>query len=93
MQQVAAGDPADQELRQRLVDGDETALARVYDLYFPLVYRLAVRVTGDWAAAEDVVQEVFAHLWQRPEAFDPGRGPADLAGDADPPHGGGLDTA
>jgi RNA polymerase sigma factor (sigma-70 family) len=74
VQQVAAGDPADQELRQRLVDGDETALARVYDLYFPLVYRLAVRVTGDWAAAEDVVQEVFAHLWQRPEAFDPGRG-------------------
>jgi RNA polymerase sigma-70 factor (ECF subfamily) len=71
---LAAGDLADEELCQRLVDGDETALARVYDLYFPLVYGLAARVTGDWAAAEDVLQEVFAHLWQRPEAFDPRRG-------------------
>jgi RNA polymerase sigma-70 factor (ECF subfamily) len=39
-----------------------------------MVYGLAVRVTGDRGAAEDVAQEVFLHLWERPWAFDPDRG-------------------
>jgi RNA polymerase sigma-70 factor (ECF subfamily) len=38
------------------------------------VYGLAARVTGDRAAAEDVTQEVFLHLWERPWVFDPDRG-------------------
>jgi RNA polymerase sigma factor (sigma-70 family) len=39
-----------------------------------MVYGLAARVTGDRAAAEDVTQEVFLHLWERPWVFDPDRG-------------------
>jgi RNA polymerase sigma factor (sigma-70 family) len=66
--------PAEEELRLRLVEGDETALAGLYDRFRPMVYGLAARVTGDWSAAEDVVQEVFAEMWLRPEAFDPRRG-------------------
>jgi RNA polymerase sigma-70 factor (ECF subfamily) len=31
-------------------------------------------VLRDEAAAEDVVQDVFMHLWRRPSAFDPSRG-------------------
>jgi RNA polymerase sigma factor (sigma-70 family) len=61
-------------LRARLLDGDELALAEAYDQFSPMVYGLAVRVTGDRAAAEDVAQEVFLHLWERPWAFDPDRG-------------------
>lgn len=62
------------DLHQRLVYGDETALAEVYDAYGPLVHRVAGRVTRSPAAAEDVAQEVFAHLWSRPYAFDARRG-------------------
>jgi RNA polymerase sigma-70 factor, ECF subfamily len=40
----------------------------------PSAVRVAFRVLGDAAAAEDVVQEAFMHLWQRPSAYDPRRG-------------------
>ncbi|MFD0553523.1 sigma-70 family RNA polymerase sigma factor [Streptomyces rectiviolaceus] len=64
----------DSDLHQRLVYGDETALAEAYDTYAALVHRVAGRVTRSPAAAEDVAQEVFAHLWSRPYAFDARRG-------------------
>ncbi|MFH8470121.1 RNA polymerase sigma factor [Streptomyces sp. NPDC017991] len=64
----------DAELHRRLVYGDETALAEAYAAYGGLVRHVAVRVTRSAAAAEDVAQEVFAQLWSRPYAFDPGRG-------------------
>jgi RNA polymerase sigma factor (sigma-70 family) len=64
----------ERDLRARLGAGDELALAEAYDQFSPMVYGLAVRVTGDRAAAEDVTQEVFLHLWRRPAAFDPDRG-------------------
>jgi RNA polymerase sigma-70 factor (ECF subfamily) len=40
----------------------------------PLALAAANRVLRDEAAAEDVVQDVFMHLWLRPSAFDPARG-------------------
>lgn len=40
----------------------------------PLALASANRVLRDEAAAEDVVQDVFMHLWLRPSAFDPARG-------------------
>jgi RNA polymerase sigma-70 factor (ECF subfamily) len=64
----------DEELRARLAAGDEDALAEVYDLFSPLVYGLARRVTADSEAAGDVTQEVFVGLWERPLSFDPAKG-------------------
>src|SRR5262249_30570206 len=52
-----------------------TALPELYDQFGPYVYGLAARVIGDRRAAEDVTQDVFLSLWERPEAFDPERGP------------------
>jgi len=54
--------------------GDEQAMAQVYDRYSPIVYSVALRVLGDTAAAEDILQEVFMQLWRSPDAFDAGRG-------------------
>jgi len=62
------------DLRARLMAGDPLALAEAYEQFSPMVYGLAARVTGDRAAAEDVTQEVFLHLWERPWVFDPDRG-------------------
>ena len=65
----------EQKLVDRMAAGDETALATLYDQFAPLVYGLALRVTNDQGAAEDVVQDVFVGLWERPGSFDPARGP------------------
>lgn len=66
--------PPDAVLHRRLVYGEEAALAEAYAAYGPLVRRVAVRVTRDRAAADEVAQAVFAHLWSRPYAFDTRRG-------------------
>lgn len=49
-------------------------LAGLYDAYSPAVYRLALRLCRDTAAAEDLVQDVFLRYW-RQERYDPRRGP------------------
>jgi RNA polymerase sigma-70 factor (ECF subfamily) len=61
-------------VRKRMASGDESALSEVYDQYASFVYGLALRVIGDPRAAEDVSQDVFVAVWERPEAFDPERG-------------------
>lgn len=48
---------------------------RAYRKFSPSARNAAVRVLGDHAAAEDVVQDVFMDLWERPEAYDSRRGP------------------
>ncbi|MFJ8823531.1 sigma-70 family RNA polymerase sigma factor [Streptomyces sp. NPDC102467] len=68
------GPTADAELHRRLVYGDEAALAEAYDTYGGLVRGVAVRVTHQAGAADDVAQEVFAHLWARPCTYDERRG-------------------
>lgn len=58
----------------RIATGDEAALRQVYDQYGSLVYSVAMRVTQDRCAAEDVAQQVFIRVWERPTTFDPERG-------------------
>jgi RNA polymerase sigma-70 factor (ECF subfamily) len=61
-------------VRDRLVARDQTALSDLYDQFGSYVFGLAARVIGDRHAAEDVTQEVFLSIWERPEAFEPARG-------------------
>ena len=61
-------------VRDRLVARDPAALSELYDQLGSYVFGLAARVIGDRQAAEDVTQEVFLSIWERPEAFVPGRG-------------------
>ena len=46
--------------------GDPAAIAQLYERYGDVVYRLALRFTGNSADAEDVLQDVFLGL---PEAL------------------------
>jgi DNA-directed RNA polymerase specialized sigma24 family protein len=64
----------DSELAERLVAGDEDALADIYDRYSPVVFGLAHWLSGDRGVAEDVTQDVFVRLWSSPGELDPGRG-------------------
>ncbi|NUO98109.1 MAG: hypothetical protein HOV96_33505 [Nonomuraea sp.] len=58
----------------RLTAGDLDALGDVYDEHGPYVYGVAVQVTGSRAVAEEVTQNVFTALWERPLAYDPALG-------------------
>ncbi len=62
------------QLRDRLVAGDAGALAEAYDQLAAFVHGLAVKVTCDLQAGEEITQDVFLDLWERPELFDPSRG-------------------
>jgi RNA polymerase sigma-70 factor, ECF subfamily len=54
--------------------GDRDALREVYRRHGDQLYGLARRLCGP-GPAEDVVQEVFLEMWQKPERFDSDRGP------------------
>ena len=59
---------------ERRVSGDLAGFATVYDLHVPVVFGLALRITGCREAAEEVTQDVFLRLWSHGSEFDPGRG-------------------
>lgn len=63
----------DAALVQRVAGGDQAALGTLFDRHAPAVQGLARSVCGA-ADADDVVQDVFLRLWQRPERFDATRG-------------------
>jgi RNA polymerase sigma-70 factor (ECF subfamily) len=52
----------------------EAALAEVYRRHGGTVHALARRVLGQDGRADDVTQDVFVEVWDRPERFDPDRG-------------------
>jgi RNA polymerase sigma-70 factor (ECF subfamily) len=55
------------------MEDPEAALMRVlYDEHAAALWRYAVRLTGDQARAEDVVQETLLRAWQHPEVTDDG---------------------
>jgi len=48
---------------ERLTERDPTALESLYDRYSRMVYSLALRIAGQPAVAEEIVQDVFLKLW------------------------------
>lgn len=66
----------DRSLLRRMADGDQAALAALYDRYGAPAFGIAVKICNNRALAEDVVQEAFLSVWQRAGRFDPDRGTA-----------------
>ncbi len=52
----------------------QDALAEAYRRHAGTVTALARRLLGSENLAEEVLQEVFLHLWNNPDRFDPERG-------------------
>jgi RNA polymerase sigma-70 factor (ECF subfamily) len=55
---------SERELLLKARQLDSCALAEIYDLYSPRLYRYAVRLLGDTCTAEDCVAEAFSHFLQ-----------------------------
>ncbi|MFD9607833.1 sigma-70 family RNA polymerase sigma factor [Streptomyces sp. NPDC059083] len=64
----------DRRMQQRLERGEAAALGEFYDRFAALVHSLAHRVLGDDEAADLVTREVFGHVWEHPESYDPKQG-------------------
>jgi RNA polymerase sigma-70 factor (ECF subfamily) len=63
---------SDPELLPRARQLDHQALAKIYDLHSPGLYRYAMRLLGDQVLAEDCVAETFSRFLQ---ALQANRGP------------------
>ncbi|MFG2329539.1 RNA polymerase sigma factor [Streptomyces sp. NPDC048604] len=58
-------------MRNRFRRGDPDALAELYDEHAQVLHRYALRVTGNWAEAEDVVSATFLEAWRGREKLRP----------------------
>ncbi|MBL3671089.1 sigma-70 family RNA polymerase sigma factor [Streptomyces sp. M2CJ-2] len=65
----------DRTMQQRLARGEAAALGEFYDRFASLVHGLAHRVLDDERAADGITRDVFAHVWEHPDAYDPRQGP------------------
>jgi RNA polymerase sigma-70 factor (ECF subfamily) len=65
----------DDEMLLALISShDESALSHLYERYARLLYSIALRITNDRAAAEEVLQDVFHSVWLRATTFRPTAG-------------------
>ncbi|MGH2681912.1 MAG: RNA polymerase sigma factor [Actinomycetota bacterium] len=64
----------EQELMQRLANGDETAIRTIYRRFARSVFGVGHRMLGSPEAAEELTQDVFLTAWRKAARFDPARG-------------------
>jgi RNA polymerase sigma-70 factor (ECF subfamily) len=64
----------DRQAMSRLAAGDLSVVGSLYDRHARAVFSLAIRVLGNRADAEEIVQDVFAQVWTQAARFDAARG-------------------
>lgn len=72
----AAGQPSDAALLAQVVRGDGAALEMLYDRYAASIMGLALKMIGEPAVAEEIVQETFWRVWRSAGTFQSERGAA-----------------
>lgn len=68
----AEGDDA--SILRRIAQGEEPALAELYDRYAQLLYSLGMRILRSVQDAEDIVQEVFMQVWNKAALYEARKG-------------------
>ncbi len=63
-----------ESLIKRVADGDQSALASLYDKSNRLVFGLILRILNDRSAAEEVLLDVFTQVWRQAALYDRKRG-------------------
>ena len=67
---------SDAELMTQIVHGSEHALEVLYARHRALLTSVAMRVLNDHAEAEDILQEVLLHVWNRAADYSAEKGQA-----------------
>jgi RNA polymerase sigma-70 factor, ECF subfamily len=66
----SGGKISDGALIEAIARGDQQAMRRLYERHSVHVYRFARRLGVDQSTAEDLVSEVFLHVWRSAGAFE-----------------------
>ena len=69
-----SGAPNDVAILRRMAEGDERALAALFDRWQPLVHAVVLRIVRQRDDVEDVVEEVFWQAWRQADRFEAARG-------------------
>jgi RNA polymerase sigma-70 factor, ECF subfamily len=67
---------SDEDVVERLCQGYSDALPVLFDRFYRLVLKIALRILRDPGEAEDVMQDVFFEIFNKAAQFDPARGSA-----------------
>lgn len=67
-------DLTDEDVMERLRQGHPDALATLFDRFYRLVLKIALRILRDPGEAEDLMQDVFLEIYKKASQFDPARG-------------------
>ena len=65
----------DREIWKRISQGDADSFDAFYRENAPRLQVFLRQIIGNPQAAEDIVQETFTQIWNRPNGFQPERGP------------------
>jgi RNA polymerase sigma-70 factor, ECF subfamily len=68
--EISTDDASDEALVARVAQNDRRALQLLFGRHRQRVYRFALRLVGNAATAEDIVNEVFLELWRRAASFE-----------------------
>jgi RNA polymerase sigma-70 factor (ECF subfamily) len=61
-------------LIEKIADGDQSALAALYDASNRLVFGLVLRIVTDRSTAEEVLLDVYTQVWRQASNYDLKRG-------------------
>jgi RNA polymerase sigma-70 factor (ECF subfamily) len=64
----------DSQLIIKLQKGDQRAFAKIYDKYSGALYHVLLKITGQEATAQDLLQETFISIWNKSHQFNPEKG-------------------
>ncbi len=64
----------DAELLAAIAQRQDWALAELYDRYATVLYSLAIKILGNTAPAQDVLQEAFLTAWRKADLYNQKRG-------------------
>jgi len=71
---VRARNLSDESVMEQLRQGDPDALPILFDRFYRLVLKIALRILRDAGEAEDLMQEVFLEIFKKATQFDPAKG-------------------
>jgi RNA polymerase sigma-70 factor (ECF subfamily) len=71
----ALSEASDEALVTQVARGNSVALEALYDRYSARVLGISLKIIGDQALAEDILQETFWRVWQSAVSFQPQLGP------------------
>ena len=66
--------PADEQLLEEILEGSHSAFAELVRRHSTRFYNLAYRYLNNKQDAEDMVQNAFLKLWNKPDAWKAGKG-------------------